>query len=51
MANTVKMNGVRLEVIKLQLFFFSLRDVTATWFESLPVGSMNTWEVGGGLYE
>ena len=51
MANTVKMNGVRLEVIKLQLFFFSLRDVTATWFESLPIGSMNTWEVGGGLYE
>ena len=36
MANTIKLNGVRLEVIKLQLFTFSLRDVAATWFESLP---------------
>ena len=44
MANTVKLNGVRLEVIKLQLFPFSLRDVTATWFDSLPVGSMKSWE-------
>ena len=32
MANTIKPNGVRLEVIKLQLFLFSLRDVAATWF-------------------
>ena len=32
MANTLKLNGVRLEVIKLQLFPFSLRDVAATWF-------------------
>ena len=44
MANTVKLNGVRPEVIELQLFPFSLRDVTTTWFESLPVGSMNNWE-------
>ena len=44
MANTVKLNGVRPEVIKLQLFPFSLRDVVATWFESLPVGFVNTWE-------
>ena len=43
-ANTVKLNGVRPEVIKLQLFSFSLRDVATTWFESLPVGSVNTWE-------
>ena len=41
MTNIVKLNGVRLEVIKLQLFSFSLRDVAATWFESLPHGSMN----------
>ena len=41
MANTIKMNGVRLEVIKLQLFLFSIRDVAATWFESLPYGSVN----------
>ena len=44
MANKVKLNGVRPEVIKLQLFPFSLRDVAATWFNSLPVGSVNTWE-------
>ena len=35
MANTVKLNGVRLDVIKLQLFPFSLRDVAATWFDSI----------------
>ena len=44
MANTVKLNGVRPEVIKLQLFPFSLRDIAATWFGSLPYGSVNTWE-------
>ena len=44
MTNTVKLNGVRPDVIKLQLFPFSLRDVEATWFGSLPVGSVNTWE-------
>ena len=30
--------------VKLKLFPFSLRDVATTWFESLPVGSVNTWE-------
>ena len=44
MANTVKLNGVRPEVIKLQLFPFSLRGVASTWFDSLPVGSVNSWE-------
>ena len=44
MTNTVKLKRVRPEVIKLQLFPFSLRDVVATWFESLPVGSVNNWE-------
>ena len=44
MANTVKLNGVRLEVIKLQLFLFSLRDVAATCFDTLPMGSVNSWE-------
>ena len=44
MANTVKLNGVRPEVIKLQLFPFSLRDITAAWFDSLPYGYVNTWE-------
>ena len=44
MANTVKLNGVRPEVIKLHLFPFSLRDTAATWYESLPYGSVDTWK-------
>ena len=44
MANTVKLNGVRPEVIKLHLFPFSLRDTVATWYESLPYGSVDTWK-------
>ena len=44
MANTVKLNGVRPEVIKLHLFPFSIRDIAATWYESLPYGSVDTWE-------
>ena len=44
MANTVKLNGMRPEVIKLHLFPFSLRDIAATWYESLPYGSADTWE-------
>ena len=44
MANTVKLNGVNSDVIKLQLFPFSLRDIATSWFESLPYGSVNTWE-------
>ena len=41
MDNTVKLNGVRPKVIKLQLFPFSLRDVAVTWFESLLVRLVN----------
>ena len=44
MANTVRLNGVRPEVIKLHLFPFSLRDIAATWYESLPYGYVDTWE-------
>ena len=44
MENTVKLNGVRPEVIKLHLFPFSLRDIAATWYESLPYGLVDTWE-------
>ena len=36
MENTMKLNEVNPDVIKLKLFPFSLRDVTATWFEFLP---------------
>ena len=44
MENTVKLNGVRPDVIKFQIFPFSVRDVVATWFDSPPVGLVNTWE-------
>ena len=36
MTNTVKLNGVNPDVIKLQLFPLSLRDIASSWFESLP---------------
>ena len=44
MANTVKLNGVNPDIFKLQLFPFSLRDVAASWFESMPYGSIDSWE-------
>ena len=44
MANTVKLNGVNPDIIKLQLFPFSLRDIAARWFESLPYESVDNWE-------
>ena len=44
MENTVKLNGINLDIIKLQLFPFSLRDVTASWFDSMPYGSVDSWE-------
>ena len=37
----MKLNVVRLEVIILQHFPFSLRDVAAAWFESMLYGSMD----------
>ena len=49
-ANSIKLNGVRSEVIQLQLFPFSLRDMAATWFNSLPYESVNTWEKLMGAY-
>ena len=42
MANIVKLNGVNQNIIKLQLFSFSLRDVVANWFESMPYGSIDS---------
>ena len=41
MANTVKLNGVKHEVIKMQVFLFLLRYVATNWFKSLPYGSVN----------
>ena len=37
-----KMSGVKPEVIQLQLFPFSLRDMAITWLNSLPLESVNT---------
>ena len=42
--NSIKLSGVKSEVIQLQLFPFSLRDMAITWFNSLPHESVNTWE-------
>ena len=44
MANAVKLNGVNPDLIKLHMFPFSLRDIAASWFESLPYGSVSNWE-------
>ena len=44
MANTVKLNGVKPNIIKLGLFPFSLRDIVASWFESLPYELVDNWE-------
>ena len=49
-ANSIKLNGVKPEVIQLQLFPFSLRDMAATWFNSLSYESVNTWEELMGAY-
>ena len=43
-AYSIKVSGVKPEVIQLQLFPFSLRDMAITWFNSLPLESVNTWE-------
>lgn len=42
--DTVKMNGVTDEAIKLRLFSFSLRDKAKAWFQSIPYGSITAWD-------
>ena len=49
-ANSIKFSGVKLEVIQLQLFPFSLRDRAVTWFNSLPYEPVSTWEELMGAY-
>ena len=49
-ANSIKLNGVRSEVIQLQLFPLFLRGMAAAWFNSLPYESVNTWEELMGVY-
>ena len=43
-ADTVKMNSVTEDVIKMRLFPFSLRDKARGWLQSLQPGSISTWE-------
>ena len=44
MSIIIKLNGVNPNVIKLQLFPISLRDIASDWFESLSYSSVNDWE-------
>ncbi|XP_031096832.1 uncharacterized protein LOC116001071 [Ipomoea triloba] len=41
---TIKMNGVPSEAIKLRLFPFSLRDHAQRWLNSFPANHFITWE-------
>ncbi|KAF7832384.1 uncharacterized protein G2W53_014717 [Senna tora] len=42
--DTFKHNGVSDDAIRLRLFPFSLRDKAKFWLQSLPEGSISTWE-------
>ncbi|KAF7801050.1 uncharacterized protein G2W53_044433 [Senna tora] len=42
--DTFKHNGVSDDAIRLRLFPFSLRDKAKVWLQSLPEGSITTWE-------
>ncbi|XP_075486357.1 uncharacterized protein LOC142525962 [Primulina tabacum] len=42
--DTVKINNVPDDIIRLHLFPFSLRDKARGWLQSLPLGSIITWQ-------
>ncbi|KAI9200337.1 hypothetical protein LWI28_006170 [Acer negundo] len=42
-SETVKINGVTEEAIKLRLFPFSLKDKAKSWLHTLPPNSITTW--------
>ncbi|KAL4349702.1 hypothetical protein AHAS_Ahas10G0068400 [Arachis hypogaea] len=42
--DTVKTNGVNLEVYKLMLFPFALKDRAKLWLDSQPKESLDTWD-------
>jgi hypothetical protein len=42
--NTMKVNGVPAQSIRLQLFPFSLRDSAKVWLNTLPAHQKDTWE-------
>lgn len=42
--DTIKINGVTEDTIRLRLFPFSLRDKARGWLQSLQVGSITSWQ-------
>ncbi|XP_031095139.1 uncharacterized protein LOC115999429 [Ipomoea triloba] len=42
--NTIKMNGIPTDAIKLRLFPFSLRDQALSWLNSFSANHLLTWE-------
>jgi len=44
MCDTLKLNGVSIEAIRLQLFPFSLKDKVKVWLHLLPPGSITTYD-------
>ena len=42
--DTVKMNGVTEDTIRLRLFPFSLRHKARGWLQSLQLGSITSWQ-------
>ena len=43
-ANTLKLNGVNDDAIRVRLFPFSLTDSAKEWFECLPTEQVSTWK-------
>ena len=43
LCNIQKKKGVYDDVVKMELFLFSLRDSTKIWFSSLPRNSIDSW--------
>ena len=42
--DTLKINGVSQDAIKLRLFLFSIKDNARAWLHSLPEASITTWD-------
>ena len=42
--NTIKLNGVTEDMIRLRLFPFSLKDKARGWLQSLQLGSITSWQ-------
>lgn len=43
-SDSLNMNGVIGDAIRLRLFPFSLKDKAREWLDSMPLGSITTWE-------